>query len=180
MRRSLGWHPVKYLFLLLFPLFLFPLFLFSGEQRILLTGVTIHEHSHDRFDEKYNAFNYGAGYEYNFFEAYNELYFASNVLVLNDSFENPQLSIGFGHRYRFDLGLIDLALGITGFVGWKKIYTNEDTDRSEGDYGITGGVGPSAGLFYDKFSINFIYVPPFAYEDIKTTGFLLTYFSYKF
>ncbi len=168
-------HLLKYLIFILFPLLLF-----SNEQRILVSGFTIHEHSHDRFDEKYNAFNYGAGYEYNYFNNYNEIYFATNVLVLNDSFENPQLSVGFGHRYRFDIGVIDIALGLTGFVGWKKIYKNEDVDRSEGNYGITGGIGPSGALFYDKFSINFIYVPHFAYKELDTTGFLLTYFSYKF
>jgi len=48
-------------------LFLLPLFIFSNEQKILLTGFTIHEHTNDRFGEEYNAFNYGAGYEYNFF-----------------------------------------------------------------------------------------------------------------
>lgn len=168
---------MKYLFFL----FLFlPLLLFSNEQRILLSGFTIHEHSHDRFDEAYNSINYGGGYEYNYFNDYKEIYFSTNILVLNDSFSNPQLSVGFGHQYRFDTGIVDTALGLSGFVGWKKIYTDEDLDRDGGKYGITGGIGPVAIFYYKKLSVNFIYVPAFAYKELDTTGFLFTYFGYKF
>ena len=166
---------MKYLIFLLFPLLLF-----ANEQRILLTGFTIHEHQYDRFGEEYNAFNYGGGYEYNFFDDYNELYFASNILVLNDSFKNPQLSIGLGHYYRFDLGKIDTAVGLSGFVGWKKIYTDEDLDRDGGHYGITGGLGLATTLYYKRFGVNFVYVPGVAFKDFDTTGFLFTYFSFSF
>lgn len=159
---------------------LFPLFLFANEQRILLTGFTIHEHDKDRFDEKYNAFNYGIGYEYTFFEAYNELYFASNTLVFNDSFENPQLVIGFGHAYRFHTKYIDTSVGISGFVGIKKIYNDVDLSRKDGKYGVTGGVGPTLNFYYKDFSINFVYVPGIKYKDLDTTGFLFTHFGYKF
>lgn len=167
---------MKYFILALFV----PLFLFSNEQRILLTGFTIHEHDNDRFGEKYNAFNYGAGYEYTFFENYNEFYFASNVLVFNDSFQNPQLAIGFGHSYRFHTDYIDTSVGISGFVGIKKIYNDEDFNRADGNYGFTGGIGPTVNVYYKNFSINFVYVPGFKYKDLDTTGFLFTYFGYKF
>jgi len=166
---------MKYLIILLFPLLLF-----SNEQRIILTGMTIHEHQYDRFGEEYNAFNWGAGYEYNFFNHYNEFYFAANALVLNDSFENPQLSIGMGHYYRFDLGIVDAALGLTGFVGWKKIYTDEDQDREGGQYGLTGGLGLATTVYYESFAVNFVYVPGVAFKDFDTTGFLFTYFSFSF
>lgn len=166
---------MKYLIILLFPLLLF-----ANEQRIILTGVTIHEHEYDRFGEEYNAFNWGAGYEYNFFDNYNEFYFATNLMVLNDSFKNPQLSIGMGHYYRFDLGSIDAALGLSGFVGVKKIYTDEDLDREGGSYGPTGGLGLAATLFYERAAVNFVYVPGVAFGDFDTTGFLFTYFSFSF
>ncbi len=161
-------------------LFLLPLFVFSNEQRILLSGITIHEHTNDRFGEEYNAFNYGAGYEYTFFEAYNEFYFASNVMVFNDSFENPQLAVGFGHSYRFDTGIVDTAIGLSGFVGIKKIYNDEDFSRDDGEYGFMGGFGPTLNLYYDDLSVNFVYVPGFKYKDLDTTGFLFTYFGYSF
>lgn len=166
---------IKYLLL-----FLLPFAIFANEQRVLLTGFTIHEHDTDRFGEKYNAFNYGAGYEYTFFEEYNALYFATNALVFNDSFKNPQLAVGFGHAYRFHTELIDTSIGISGFVGIKKIYTDEDSDRNGGDYGFTGGVGPTLNFYYKDFSVNFVYVPGFKYKDLDTTGFLFTYFGYKF
>ena len=161
-------------------LFLLPLFIFANEQRILLTGFTIHEHENDRFGEKYNAVNYGAGYEYNFFTEYNSFYFSSNALIFNDSFENPQLAIGFGHAYRFDLGVVDLSLGLSGFIGAKKIYDDSDLNRDGGSYGLSGGVGPTLNLFYKDFSINCVYVPGIKYKDLDTTGFLFTYFGYKF
>jgi hypothetical protein len=161
-------------------LLLFPLFIFSNEQKILLTGFTIHEHENDRFGEKYNSFNYGAGYEYNFFDNYNELYFATNILLFNDSFENPQLAVGFGHAYRFHTDIIDTSLGISGFVGIKKIYNDQDLNREGGSYGFTGGVGPTLNFYYEDFSVNCVYVPGFKYKDLDTTGFLFTYFGYKF
>ena len=155
--------------------------LFSNEQRILLSGFTIHEHSRDLFDEKYNALNYGAGYEYNFFNDYNDIYFSGNILAFSDSFANPQLIAGFGHYYRFDLEIIDMALGLSGFVGWKKIYEEGVAlNRDGGGYGIMGGAGPVAVFYYKKFSVNFIYVPGITYKELETTGFLYTYFGFKF
>ena len=169
-------HLLKYLTILLFPLLLF-----SNEQRILLSGFTIHEHSRDLFDEKYNALNYGVGYEYNFFNDYNDIYFSGNILAFSDSFANPQLIAGFGHYYRFDLEIIDMALGLSGFVGWKKIYEEGVAlNRDGGGYGIMGGAGPVAVFYYKKFSVNFIYVPGITYKELETTGFLYTYFGFKF
>lgn len=161
-------------------LFVLSSFIFANEQRLLLSGFTIHEHTYDRFGEEYNAFNYGAGYEYSFFNEYNEIYFATNVLLFNDSFENPQLVVGMGHAYRFDTGVIDTAIGVSGFFGVKKIYTDDDLNRDDGEYGFTGGVGPTVTLYYEDFSMNFVYVPGFSFKDLDTTGFLYTYFGYKF
>lgn len=159
---------------------LFPLLLWGNEQRVLLTGFSIHEHEKDRFNEVYNAFNYGGGYEYTFFNEYNEIYFAMNTLVFNDSFKNPQFVYGMGHSYRFNTEYVDIAIGINGFVGIKKIYTDEDLSRDNGHYGVMGGVGPAVNFYYDNFSVNFVYVPAFKYKDLETTGFLFTYFGYKF
>ncbi len=114
-RTFIYWGKMKYIIL-----FLLPLFVFANEQRILLTGFTIHEHTYDRFGEEYNPYNYGLGYEYSFFNDYNELYFAANALVFQDSFENPQFVIGMGHAYRFDTGAVDTAIGLSGFFGIKK------------------------------------------------------------
>jgi len=140
----------------------------------------MHEHTNDRFDEKYNAFNYGIGYEYNFFNDYKELYFTSNILIFNDSFENPQVAMGMGHSYRFDTGAVDTSIGLSGFFGIKKIYTDDDLNRDGGHYGFTGGVGPTLNFYYEDFSVNFVYVPGIKYKDWDTTGFLFTYFGYSF
>ena len=53
--------------------------MFAKEERIIISGFSLHEKTQDRFDEKYNAYNYGIGYEYNFFEEYNKLYFGMNT-----------------------------------------------------------------------------------------------------
>lgn len=166
--------------LLFFICLILPLSLFANEQKLLLTGFTIHEHDTDRFDVEYNAFNYGAGYEYTFFEAYESLYFSTNVLVFNDSFENPQLAIGFGHAYRFDTGMIDTSIGLSGFVGIKKIYDDTDLSRDDGAYGFTGGFGPTLNFYYEDFSLNCVYAPGFKYKDLDTTGFLFVYLGYRF
>lgn len=171
----IDWRRMKYLIL-----FLLPLLIFANEQRVLLSGFTIHEHTYDRFGDEYNAFNYGAGYEYSFFDDYNELYFTTNIMAIYDSFENPQLAIGFGHSYRFDTGAIDTSVGISGFVGIKKIYNDEDLNRDDGEYGFTGGFGPTLNFYYEDFSVNFVYVPGIKFKDLDTTAFLFTYFGYKF
>ncbi|MCF6242335.1 MAG: hypothetical protein L3J74_13425 [Bacteroidales bacterium] len=166
---------MKYIMVLLVPFMMY-----ATEQRMLLSGFTMHEHTYDRFGEKYNAVNYGVGYEYTFFEKYSDIYFATNVLLLNDSFENPQVTIGLGHYYRFDTGLVDTAIGLTGFFGIKKIYTDDDKGRGAGKYGLTGGFGPAVNFYYEDVSVNFVYVPGFKYKEIDTTGFLYLYFGYKF
>ena len=154
--------------------------MFATEERIIISGFSLHEKSKDRFETKYNAYNYGIGYEYNFFEEYNKLYFGMNALLLKDSFANPQMSIGFGHNYRFHTEMIDTSIGLSGFVAIKKIYTSEDVDREGGAYKFTGGVGPSLIFYKDNFSINFMYIPSVKYKEFDITGFLFTYFSYKF
>ncbi|MFK5976644.1 MAG: hypothetical protein QM493_09070 [Sulfurovum sp.] len=166
--------------IILLLLLVLPLVISADEKRVLLTGFTIHQGEHDRFGENYNAFNYGAGFEYSFFEAYNELYFTTNALVFNDSFKNPQLAIGFGHSYRFDIDVVDVAFGLSGFVGIKKVYTDDDKSRADGNYGFTGGLGPTMNFYYKDISLNLVYVPSFKYKELKTTAFLFVYFGYKF
>lgn len=164
----------KYLFLLL------PFFLFADEQRLLISGFTIHEKPNNRFDEPYNAFNYGLGYEYNFYQEPKALYFGMNALILNDSYYNPQYSVGVGHYMRFDMGEAQSAVGLSGFIGWKRVYDDNDLDRNGGKYSLTGGIAPALNFYYKNASVNFMYVPSFHYKDVDVTGFLFTYFSWKF
>ena len=164
----------KYLFLLL------PLLLFADEQRLLLSGFTIHVEPHNRFDERYNALNYGLGYEYNFYEEEREIYFGMNTLILNDSYYNPQFTIGAGHYMRFNMGEAQSAIGLSGFLGWKKVYDDSDIDRDGGKYRLTGGIAPALNFYYKDASVNFMFIPSFKYKDIDITGFLYTYFSWKF
>lgn len=164
----------KYLFLLL------PLLLFGNEQRLLLSGFTLHEKSDNRFGESYNGFNYGLGYEYNFYKEVNKFYLGLNTLLLNDSYYNPQFTLGAGHYIRFDTGYLKSAVGLTGFIGWKKIYDDNDKSRDGGKYGLMGGIAPALNFYYKKASINLMYVPSFHYRDVEITGFLFTYFSWRF
>ena len=161
-----------------FLLFL-PLLLSANEQRLLLSGFTIHEKPNNRFDEPYNALNYGLGYEYNYYETPKKIYLGLNVLLLKDSFYNPQFSIGAGSYLRFDMGPVQSAVGLSGFIGWKKIYDDSDLDRNGGHYGLTGGVAPALNLYYKNASVNFMYVPSFHYKETEITGFLFTYFSWR-
>ncbi len=162
-----------------FALLLAPLLLSADEQRLLLSGFTLHEKHDDRFGEPYNAFNYGLGYEYNFYQEPKRFYFATNVLVLNDSYENLQYTVGAGHYIRFDTLGFQSAVGLSGFIGWKKIYDDSDLDRSGGAYGLTGGIAPALNFYYRSVSVNLMYVPSFHYKEVEVTGFLYTYFSWK-
>ncbi len=164
----------KLLFLLL------PLLLFADEQRLLVSGFTIHETPNDRFGEPYNAFNYGLGYEYNFYKEPKQIYFGLNAIILNDSYANPQYSIGVGNYMRFDMGPLQSAVGLSGFMGWKRTYDDNDLDRDGGKYNLTGGIAPAVNFYYKNASVNFMYVPSFHYKEIDITGFLYTYFSWKF
>ena len=164
----------RYLFLLL------PFILFGNEQRLLLSGFTIHEKRYSRFDERYNGFNYGVGYEYNFYKEANRFYLGLNTLLLNDSYYNPQFTLGAGHYIRFDTGSVKSAVGLTGFIGWKKIYDDDDIDRNGGAYGLMGGIAPALNFYYRDAGINLMYVPSFHYRDIDVTGFFFSYFSWRF
>jgi hypothetical protein len=150
------------------------------EQRLLLTGITLHETSHNQFGNRYNAFNAGAGYEYNRFKEYNEWYFHTNAMLLNDSFRNPQFIVGFGHAMRFHHEHADTAVGLAGFVGVKKLYDRDDTVGTTGSYGLMGGVAPSLSIYRGDFSLNLIYVPSIEIQDHDITGFLFGYFGWKF
>jgi hypothetical protein len=163
-----------------FLLLLLPFLLFADEQRLLISGFTIHEKPNNRFDEPYNAVNYGLGYEYNFYKEPKQLYFGMNALILKDSFYNPQFSIGVGHYMRFDMGALQSAVGLSGFIGWKRIYDDNDLDRDGGKYSLAGGIAPALNFYYKNAGVNFMYVPSFHYRDIDITGFFYTYFSWKF
>ena len=161
-------------------LFLFPLVLFGNEQRLLLSGFTLHEKRDNRFGETYNAFNYGLGYEYNFYQEERKAYLGLNTLLLNDSYYNPQFTLAAGRYVRFDTGCLQSAVGLSGFIGWKKVYDDADNSRHGGRYGLIGGIAPALNFYYRDASINLMYVPSFHYRDIDTTGFLFTYFSWRF
>jgi len=163
-----------------FLLLLIPLFLCGNEQRLLLSGFAIHETKNNRFDERYNSVNYGVGYEYNFYQKAKRPYFGMNLLLLEDSYYNPQLTFGLGHYIRFGTGSLQSAIGLSGFIGIKKIYSDDDTDRSGGSYGLAGGIAPALNIYYKNASVNFMYVPSFHYKEVDVTGFLFTYFSWRF
>lgn len=165
------------------PLYLLPLFalsLLADEQRLLLTGFSVHETARNQFGERYNGLNGGLGYEYNRFEAYGAWYFTGNVMLFDDSFENPQLTVGFGHAMRFRGTLADTAVGLAGFVGIKKLYEHDDRTGSTGDYGLMGGIAPAVSLYRGDWSLNLVYVPSVKVSDYDLTGFGFAYFGWKF
>lgn len=159
---------------------LLPFLLLADEQRLLISGFTLHEKSESRFGEAYNAYNYGLGYEYNFYREAKKFYLGLNALLLEDSYYNPQFSIGAGHYIRFNRGALQSAVGLSGFIGWKRIYDDNDVDRSGGRYGLTGGIAPALNFYYYDAGLHFMYVPSFRFREIEITGFLYTYFSWKF
>jgi hypothetical protein len=166
--------------IIFFLLMLLPLALPADERRILISGFSLHEHPRNQFGEPYNAFSAGAGYEYNFFDDFGKPYFSANLLLIKDSFYNPQLTLGFGHAVRFHQHYADTALGLSGFIGWKKLYDRDDRTKESGAYGVTGGIAPALSFYRGDLSVNFIYVPSVEIAGHDITGFLFGYFGWKF
>ena len=152
----------------------------ANEQRLLLSGFTIHEKPNNRFGDPYNYFNYGIGYEYNLYEEPESFYWGLNTIILSDSYRNPQLTTGLAYAIRYEYKKVQTAVGLAGFIGIKKRYTDEDTEYDQGHYTVIGGVAPMLNFYYKDVSLNFLYVPHFHYKEIDITGFLYTYFSWKF
>ena len=165
--------------LALLPLLIVPL-IEADEQRLLLSGFSVHETSRNQFGERYNALNAGMGYAYNRFEEYGQWYFHTNAMLLNDSFRNPQLIVGFGPALRFEHEIADASVGVAGFVGWKKLYEPDDRVGSTGKYGLMGGIAPAVSFYRGSYSLNLIYVPSIEIQDHDITGFLFGYFGWKF
>ena len=69
--------------------------------------------------------------------------------------------------------------GLSGFIGWKKLYDDNDLSRDDGKYGLTGGIAPAVTFYYEKVSLNLMYVPSIHFKDVDITGFLFAYFSFK-
>ena len=164
----------------LFILLLLTSISYGSEARLLLTGLSWHETSRDQFGERYNALNGGIGYEYNRFDAYNAWYFTGNVMLFNDSFRNPQLTVGFGHAMRFEGSVADIAVGLAGFVGVKKLYEADDRVGTTGEYGLMGGLAPAVSLYLGALSLNLIYVPSLTIGDYDITGFAFAYLGWRF
>jgi hypothetical protein len=164
---------------LIFVLFLSP-FLHGGESRLLLTGLSIHEEPTNQFGDVYNAFNAGIGYEYNRFSAYEQWYFSGNVMLFKDSFYNPQLTVGFGHAIRFKGAWADVAAGIAGFLGVKKLYEPDDRTGDSGAYGVMGGAAPMIVFYRGNWSLNLLYVPSVRIDDFDLTGFAFAYLGRRF
>jgi hypothetical protein len=153
---------------------------YAGEHRLLLTGLSLHEHAHNQFGERYNAYNVGIGYEKNWFETYSRWYFTTNAMLFNDSFENPQLTVGFGHAKRFAFSTADVAIGLAGFVGVKKLYESDDHTGESGKYGLMGGLAPVIVLYRRDWSLNLVYVPSVKVRDYDLTGFAFAYLGWRF
>jgi len=164
--------------LLLF-LFLISL-LVANEHRLLLTGFTLHENDYSDSGEKFNEFNYGAGYEYTTFKNYDELYFATNITILKDSFSATQYTLSGSQNIRYELIYgVDISIGLALFIMYKEENYRLQPEGGEVGYGFIPGAAPLASIYYKDFDVNVAYVPSFKYEEIATTGFMIVYFGWK-
>ena len=105
--------------------------------------------------------------------------------IIASRYRKEMVEIAIRGNPRFEISTIEIeregnSYTIDTIYALKKIYTDDDLNRDDGGYGFTGGVGPTATFYYEDFSMNFVYVPGFSFKDLDTTGFLYTYFGYKF
>lgn len=162
-------------------MFLLSPFLFADEHRLLITGFSKHEKSHDNDGDKFNEFNYGLGYEYNNFKDYNEAYFAGNFSVLKDSYDEWQYTLSASPNIRFELNQdFSFSIGLAGFVMYKKDNFKKNVSKEDAKYDLLVGAAPLSSLYYKDFSVNIAYVPSVSFMDFDTVGFVLVYFGYTF
>ena len=148
----------------------------DGARRLLFSGFTIHEKSHLDDGEKLNAFNFGLGYERDYFKDYKKMYYTYHVMLLDDSHKHPYLYLAGSGAVRFHGSWFDTSAGIAGFVGIK----NMRHKNGEYHYAPIVGAAPVVSLYKDKFTLNFSYVPSLHYSDYSTIGFLFIYAGWQF
>jgi len=162
-------------------LFLLSCALSANEHRLLISGFTKHEDSHRDNGDRYNEFNYGAGYEFTTFEDYKEFYLGSNVTVLKDSFDEWQYTLSISPNIRYKLAKdLAISIGIASFVMLKKDNFKKGVTKEEAEYDWLVGAAPLSSLYYKDFSMNFAYVPSVSFGDLDTVGFVIVYFGWKF
>jgi len=162
-------------------LLLFIYFSYADEHRLLLTGFTKHEVSEASSGRKFNEFNYGGGYEFTTFENYDELYFASNVTVLRDSFDKPQYTLSASPNIRYRLNdNTAFSFGVAAFAMWKDELFRENISDEESQYILVFGAAPLASLYYKSLCVNFAYIPTLTYKNINPVGFGIVYFGWTF
>jgi hypothetical protein len=161
-------------------LFLFLSSLYANEHRILISGFTKHEQSHRSNGERFNEVNLGGGYEFTTFKDYNEFYFATNLTVLDDSYDNLQYTVSASSNIRFKVNKnTALSIGIASFAMWKKDNFKVGVSEENAEYDLVIGAAPLASAYYKDFSVNFAYVPSVSYEQIESVGFLVVYFGWR-
>jgi len=166
---------------LFFTLLFLSISIFANEHRVLVSGFTKHEHSHDKEGERYNEENWGAGYEFTAFKEYGELYFAGNFTILKDSYSDAQFTLSASPNVRYKVyGDLDASIGMAAFLMWKKDTYKTGVSSDEAEYGLVPGVAPLASLYYQRFSVNLAYVPTMKMGSIDIVGFGIVYFGWKF
>jgi len=162
-------------------LFLLSSFLLADEHRLLVSGFSKHEKSHDNNGKEFNEFNYGLGYEYNNFKDYNEAYFGGNFSVIKDSYDEWQYTLSASSNMRFKLNQnFSLSFGVAAFLMYKKDNYKNNVYKEDADYDLFVGAAPSSSLYYKDFSVSIAYVPSASFMNIDTVGFAIVYFGYTF
>jgi len=156
-------------------------FISANEHRLLVSGFSKHEKSHDDNGKKFNEFNYGLGYEYNNFKDYNKAYFAANLSVIKDSYDEWQYTLSASPNIRFELNQnFSLSLGVAAFLMYKKDNYKNNVYNDNAEYDLILGAAPLSSLYYKDFSVNMAYVPSASFMGIDTIGFVVVYFGYTF
>jgi len=164
-----------------FLLFLVSSILSANEHRLLISGFTKHEESHRANGDRYNEFNYGAGYEFTTFKDYNALYLGTNVTALKDSFDEWQYTLSISPNIRYKLAKdLAVSVGIASFLMLKKDNFKVGVTNDEAEYDLLVGAAPLSSLYYKDLSVNLAYVPPVSFGDLDIVGFVIMYFGWKF
>lgn len=153
--------------------------IYAGEHRLLLTGFTKHETSNQPNGQSWNEENYGAGYEYTSFTKYDQLYYSSNITILEDSFNFKQYTLSTAPTIRYKLSQNrSFSIGLAFFLMAKRETYLKNYSSIKPDYGIIPGAAPLAIFTYKKMTLNFAYVPTVSVGNIESIGFGIVYFGW--
>ena len=158
-----------------------------AEHTILVSGMSQHGNTHDRYGEKFNDVHYGLGYQYSDYKPHDKVFCTSTIIAMNDSYDNTMYSAVYAVNYMLkDTNNTRISVGMDFGLVYKQLkYYNADTDTYSFSYGVIPVIFiPTVTVEIHKVSLNFTYVPEITHttstKHLKVEEVLYVNIGYRF